>query len=647
MRFAISLLVVLAALASIGTLLPQNGQEIEATARYGRFWQQLFAFAGLFDIFHASSFLLLLFFLLLSICLCLWRHTPTIWQGFWQDNAMPDPDFLRSQACHWEGKISCDLHEALKKLKQRGFTVKINLEKSALIAQKGRIQRLGYVLTHAAMVIVCLGGMIDGNIALKMAEFLGYRHPETRDIPADQVPAISRLEVGAHAFRGNLFLPEAGNAQLVFVNSGTGYYVQELPFIIHLKQLSIEHYPSGQPKRFVSDIEILEKRTNKVLRQAQVEVNKPLIQDGIAIYQASFGDGGSPLAFQLHALDRTTPAQIIQTRSQSSQSLQWQGKNYQLELGEFHLFNIEAKESAPQVSGLTAALQRMQQVKAASHTLNLGPSIQFTVRDNANQAVEFLNYLAPYSEDGKLYQLTGSRHLANEPFRFTRIPLDQEASPATFLRLRATLLDPDLREEIARRTVAKAEAGGGVSPQAKAQFQVIVMGALDQFAKGGFPAIDHFLEEKVPEAQRPMVAQTYIKVMQGAIIDAMDLAQDRAGLAPIAVDEKQYRFLLDSLVATSSLMNYGAPFWLQLDRFDEVKASGLQVSRAPGQTLVYLGLFMLLAGIYCQFYLKARRCWLLHSENHVLIALNSSQKNADLKTELAELLDALQRTSDG
>lgn len=46
---------------------------------------------------------------------------------------------------------------------------------------KGRYQRLGYLFTHAAVVVIGIGGLLDGNLWLKLKEWRGEIAVETRD----------------------------------------------------------------------------------------------------------------------------------------------------------------------------------------------------------------------------------------------------------------------------------------------------------------------------------------------------------------------------------------------------------------------------------------------------------------------------------
>ena len=51
-------------------------------------------------------------------------------------------------------------------------------------------------------MIICLGGLLDGNLPFKIQEMLGQKRIETINIPESQVPAISRMSTANPSFRG-------------------------------------------------------------------------------------------------------------------------------------------------------------------------------------------------------------------------------------------------------------------------------------------------------------------------------------------------------------------------------------------------------------------------------------------------------------
>ena len=78
MRFAISLLSVLAIASIIGTVLKQNEPYVNYRVEFGDFWFSIFELLGLFDVYHSIWFLAILAFLVFSTSLCIWRHFPGV-----------------------------------------------------------------------------------------------------------------------------------------------------------------------------------------------------------------------------------------------------------------------------------------------------------------------------------------------------------------------------------------------------------------------------------------------------------------------------------------------------------------------------------------------------------------------------------------
>ncbi|WP_348946227.1 cytochrome c biogenesis protein ResB [Chitinibacter sp. FCG-7] len=648
MRFAISLLTILAIASIIGTVLKQNEPYVNYRVEFGDFWFSIFQPLGLFDVYHSSWFLLILAFLVLSTSLCIWRHFPGVVRDIKGYREKASANSLRLMGHHAETNIALAPQTVTEHLTQHGYRFKTRQDGDVtLIAgKKGSWQKLGYLFAHAAIVVICIGGLMDGNLPLKLLETSGQKTPETRDIPQSQIPPSARLDSNNLSFRGNVTLSEGGSASVVFLNAGQGYFVQELPFVLQLKKFHIEHYSTGMPKLFASDVDVLDLHSGKIIQSGTVKVNHPLIVDGIAIYQASFGDGGSGLEFVQWDLN-SGKTQPLKTRSQTTQALNLGQAQYQLEVGDLRPFNIEDLGKA-QTATSTMAVDQLQQAMASAQSVrsdknlrNLGPMIQFKLRDDTGQAVEYQNYMAPFFENDASYFMTGIRREVSAPFSFVRIPFDNDMKLDTFMRLRRAILDPNLHAEIARRTAAKAQAGGGVSAESQAQFADVTRNVLTQFASGGLPAIDRFIAEKVPADKRTAVAQTYLKILQGAMIDAMDVAQEQAGLPAVPVNEAQYRFLMDSLVASSQLFDYGAPTLLQLSGFDEVKASGFQLTRSPGKNVVYLGSLLLILGVFCMFYIRENRVWVRLSPQGTLLAMSSNRKTPELEKEFSMHRDAL------
>ncbi|MBV8048054.1 MAG: cytochrome c biogenesis protein ResB [Paludibacterium sp.] len=651
MRFAIGLLTILAIASVIGTVLKQNEPYPNYAFEFGQYWFQVFATLGLYDVYHAGWFIAILAFLMVSTTLCIIRNAP----GFVRDMRT-----FRSKAS--ERSLAAMKHTALIEghadlaavsgyLQRQGFRLKTTArdDGSTLIAaKKGSLSRLGYFFAHGAMLVICIGGLIDGNLPLKAAEWLGQVAPETQDLPQSQIPAISRLSAGNLSFRGDVTISENKSADVVFINNGPGYLVQELPFIVTLRRFNVDYYSNGMPKLFASDIEVTDKASGKVT-QARVEVNHPLVVDGIAIYQASFGDGGSPLKFKAWNLDHPQAAPVdIDGISKANQPLVANGRDFRLELGDLRVFNVEDMSGNNANGGsLRDRMKDAREVTRARQLKNVGPSIEYKIRDNTGQAREYLTYMSPIQQDGANYLIAAVRREVSQPYDYLRIPLDDDLSIDRFMRLRAALANPALYDEIAAQSGAKAMQGNAISPAMRQEFETSVKWILARFAEGGFDGLQTFLEQHVPADKRADVAQTYIKILQGAIIDVMNVADRHAGLPAMKQDGAHYRFLLDSLVAASALKDYGAPVFLQLTGFTQVQASGLQLTRSPGKNLVYLGSLLLVAGILLMFYIQERRLWLLIKPGSMRLAMSANRPNPDLDRDFSRHQDALQQLARG
>src|ERR1700754_2656156 len=76
MRFAISLLVILSIASIIGTVLTQDDPYPNYVNQFGPFWADIFRSLGLYSVYSAWWFMLILGFLITSVSLCVIRNAP-------------------------------------------------------------------------------------------------------------------------------------------------------------------------------------------------------------------------------------------------------------------------------------------------------------------------------------------------------------------------------------------------------------------------------------------------------------------------------------------------------------------------------------------------------------------------------------------
>jgi cytochrome c biogenesis protein len=139
----------------------------------------------------------------------------------------------------------------------------------------------------------------------------------------------------------------------------------------------------------------------------------------------------------------------------------------------------------------------------------------------------------------------------------------------------------------------------------------------------------------VPEKEREMAAKTYIRMINVAAFEAYNLSL-AADKKPLLVNNVETQALIqDSLNAFSDMFFYGTPYYLQLAQFEHKEASGLQLTKSPGQKWVYLGSALLVLGIFAMMYIRERRIWLLlkPANQQVHFAMSSNRKNLDFEQE--------------
>lgn len=660
MRFAVSLLTIIAVASTIGTVLKQNEPYSNYLEQFGPFWFPAFRDLGLYSVYSAWWFLLILCFLVCSTTLCLWRNTPRMLREVnrFQDNLREKGFDNFSHRATFAVALPRDLavQRLQDYLRSQGFVFRVSQREDATLiaAQAGMHRRWGYVLAHSAIVLICLGGLADSEALLRLQVAMGAKKPISGNMKLADVPAESRLGAGNISFRGNLMVPEGQSGGQAVLSLGDGLLVQDLPFILSLKKFTTEHYSTGQPKLFASDVVVTDKDTNQSF-EARIEVNKPLIHRGVAVYQASFDDGGTLLKLQARNLGGGADSKgLMQPRIGDVVPVEFGGASYQAEFTAFRPFNIEdvgaanapakeGEEPSSILSRLQGGLGAAARPQSAKTLQNVGPSFQYKLRDSAGQAREYHNYMLPLQVEGRWYMMTGVRSLPSEPFRFMRLPLDEAGTLDDYVRLRNALLDPAMRQRIAKGYVSKDQSAA-MGETMRSRLDETVVRVLETFGNRGFQSVAEFLEKAVPEAERENAAQIYIRVLQGTAWEAWMLARERAGLKRLEPTPERARFVQDALGVVSDTHFYGVPLYLQLTGYDEVKASVFQLTRSPGKNIVYLGCLLLVLGMFAMFYVRERRLWLLvKGSGETRFAFSSARHTLDVTEEFSRHRDALPR----
>lgn len=702
MRFAIAILCVLALASVAGTIVPQNQPLAVYLSQFGPFWTAVFDRAGVFGVYGSAGYVTLLAFLVLSTSLCLTRHTPRLWRDVRRWRVQSHAGALRALPHCEERRMTLAPAAAAEdvgaRLKQSGWrwrTQSLPDGSVWLAARRGRYGRLGYVAAHGAVVLIALGGLLDGDALLRVQMLWQGVTPFPGGGLIASVPAQHRLGPNTLAYRASLFVPEGARTGSALIARPDGVVVQELPFQIELNRFHIDYWDNGMPRRFVSTVQIHSGAGPS--RTATVEVNRPLTVDGVTIYQSSFEDGGSRVGLMAWPL---SPAALMDSAQGGALGFRLAGTvggpplslpqpllsgspPMTLELSDYRSVNVSpvraglggadgAGASWWQRLVAPARPARLDETAAASKAAaDQGPLLAYRWRDEAGQARDFDATFKPVLQDGVPTLRFGARDPRDPegaPLRVLRIPVD-DTGMRGWMRVLQALYDPRQRAravERASRSVPAAEqavwqasatralalfAGAlsvPVTPQLAADRAAAGFVGPDRLDRplGGYAAVQAFLQT-VPQAQRPALSALLLGVLDDSLRALVAGVRADAGVPPwpTKLQEQPTDALRWSLLRTSlsDQFFYPAPALIQGLTVQPVHASVFEVARAPGRWLVYPGSALLALGVVAMLFVRDRRLWLLLQPSGpgaslALVALTAPKPSASLAREWAEVL---------
>jgi len=676
MRFAIALLSVICIASVIGTVVRQGEPYPNYVNQFGPFWARVFDAAGLYTVYSAWWFLLILTFLVTSTSLCIARNLPKIRHDVGTFKEHVRASSLKAFHHRAQGELALSREAAIARvdelLKAGGWAARAQSRGAVeghasgvmVAARQGMANKLGYLCAHGAIVLVCIGGLLDGNLIVRAQMAFAGKVPYQGSGAVSSVAPEHVLSPSNPTYRGNLFVAEGQSSSTAVIQLGDGIVLQPLPFDIELKKFIVDYYDTGMPKLFASEVLIRDHATGQTT-PATIKVNEPAIVHGVAIYQSSFDDGGSRLELKSWPLVPNAPSAELKGEVGASQPLQLPDGPATLELTGLRVINVENLGAAAQggtdvrkvdlVQSLESHLGSGAKTRTEKTLTNVGPSISYKLRDAAGQAREFNNYMLPLTLDGQRVFLAGVRDNPNEGFRYLRIPADEQDSLDGWMRLRAALLDPSQRAEAVRRYVKMAAPAD--RPELVQQLTVSAGRALALFAGaeparkdaqpvGGLQAIADFLDANVPQTDRARTSDVLIRILNGSLFELVNLTRERAGLAALPTDDKTQAFMGQAVISLSDSLLYPAPVLLMPTGFDQRQASVFQVTRAPGKNLVYAGCALLILGVFAMLYIRERRLWIWledagEGRTQVTTALSCTRQTLDTDREFEQWKQAL------
>ena len=159
----------------LGTFILQRpmAQEGQIEQVYAPQIVRLLNALGLFDVFHAWWFILLLGLLGANITLASIERFPQVWRLYARPHFMADAAFIRALPFHREILLGPHtpteaMTRASQKLEGLGYPPRPDvLSKGTLYVEKHRLVRLAPYVVHASLLIIFAGAIFDGTHGFK------------------------------------------------------------------------------------------------------------------------------------------------------------------------------------------------------------------------------------------------------------------------------------------------------------------------------------------------------------------------------------------------------------------------------------------------------------------------------------------------
>ena len=261
LKLTLVTLFLLAGGSVLGTLLPQNLPLSEYQQRLGPVAARIIQVLQLYDMYHSWWFFGLLGLFAVNLAACSVYRLPGVWRQVAAPDLAPSASRLQSLSpyCSWQESGSVEtVAQRLADILGSRFARVQRSEKGGVVwlfVHRQAWSRLGAYVTHLAILIILLGGVVGGK----------------------------------WGFRGYVTIAEGQSVDHLILS--TEQSIRPLGFSVRCDQFSVDYYDgSDRPREFRSILTIIE-NGREVPGQARVpvRVNHPLHYRGMTFYQSDYG----------------------------------------------------------------------------------------------------------------------------------------------------------------------------------------------------------------------------------------------------------------------------------------------------------------------------------------------------------------------
>lgn len=460
-------------------------------------------------------------------------------------------------------------------------------------AMKGGLDRLGFILVHAAMILILLGTLMDSDLWLRYQLASGRLRAETHTLPLNEMIGAGRLGSRSRiAFQGTGLLHVGQITDEVKVDTRWGVLARQLPFAVTVNAVELDANQTLQENNFLTRLAILDPQRDQPVT-AVLGVNQPFHYRGLDYYQQAIIDGGSELTVSMWPLAhaQSTPLKF-RSRVGAERRLQTRQGTINIVFSDLKPRNVMAMQ---------------ENIKKAAEYKSIGPSLYYRVRDQDFREREYINYMLPVLQDGRYFYISGIRDDSAEPFRFLHLPVDRDGGLDLFFALHAALFDQARIDKAVNKVLA--DAGRTAMTTERNELRRTLLEQVSLFRQGGLAAINKNVTERVAKANIAQSLQLTHKLVRSLLYALfVELEQGPAGSPPTETD---VLFFEDAMPALAGMAEVAMPFYIQLQDMLYKPAVSLLISYKPGASLFFTGWSVLLFGLLAGFSAYHRRLWVL------------------------------------
>ena len=242
--------------------------------------------------------------------------------------------------------------------------------------------------------------------------------------------------------------------------------------------------------------------------------------------------------------------------------------------------------------------------------------------------------------------MSGTRDSPQEEFKYLKIPADKNLSLEGFMIFKSLLNNPQkVRDAISKGINESAFE----TKEKKEAFRRGTQNIFNSFITGGYSSVVDTMDLNTPKqvksSDKERAVKTYVNIIYLVGQELIKSYQnDNQGKITFPINDSP-RFIQDALTAYSDSFFYGVPLYLELKEFNHVQASGLQLTKSPGQIWVYLGSILLVMGIFCMIYIQEIRLWILvkKGSNNLIVSLATNRDRTDFDQYAIRLKDNIKK----